>query len=151
MKHYIFKILLGCASITAASANNPIEIIQTNQNLVVLGKYQHIKEKREIIRNGKVIESSTSNLKDGNIYHFKSKDLVTVFFMDGPSDKGINFNINRKNKTYDLINRKGEAEDDCIILQKNSPDEVIFVRNTEDGDEEGVILVRSTLYLKPVK
>lgn len=153
MKKYIFKALLGCATLTPAMATQPIEITQTNKNQTVLGKYKEYKEVREIVRNGKVVDKETINSnEDGLIYDFKSKDLVTVFLTDiDGKTAGVNFDIKRNKDKYELINKKGEAENDELLLIKNSPDEVIFTRTVEDGDEDGEILVHFTIYLKRIK
>lgn len=150
MKKYIFNFLLGCATFTPSLAFSSITIVENHQTKDIIGKYQLVEEKREIIRDGQVIESSVSKIEDGDIYHFKGKDLVTVFYSGDPSSiGGINFKIKRKGSTYNLINRKAEAENDTLILLKNDLQLIIFQRDMEDGDDEGIITVRSTLHLTP--
>lgn len=149
MKKYLLHLFLATAILTPTIAKTTGEIVQTTQNPSLLGKYIVVKEDREIIRNGKKTESTTEVVEDGLIYHFKSTKLVTVFWEEGES--GIDFKIKRNGNTYELINENGEAEDDTLILKKNSAKEVVFVRESGDGDEEGEILVRSIFYLKPIK
>lgn len=152
MRKYIYTVLLSCLTFTLTVANQAIEIVQMNDNQTVTGKYKEYKEIREIIRNGKVINKQVyDSNEDGVVYNFKSKDLVTRFSpdMDGKI-RGINFRITRNKNKYELINNKGEAEDDELILKKNSFEEIIFVRMLEDGDEEGKLFVRCTIYLKRI-
>ncbi|MBP3943650.1 hypothetical protein J5U18_08760 [Sphingobacteriaceae bacterium WQ 2009] len=149
MKKHLLYIFLATTTLTPIMAKNANQLTQVSQNSTVLGKFIVVKEYREILRDGKKTESSTEIVEDGLIYHFKSEKLVTVFWPD--NNQGINFSIERKGNSYALINKHGEAEDDELLLKKNSPLEVIFVRETADGDEDGEILVRSTFYLKPIK
>ena len=114
----------------------------------IKGKYIVVKEDREIIRDGKITESTSEILGYKTIYDFKNENLVSFFLPD--YEKPIDLKIKRSGLSYHLTSENAEAEDELLMLKKHTPNEVIFVRETADRDEEGEILVRLTLYMKPI-
>lgn len=153
MKKYLFTIVLaGSTCLSPALADTPTVNLQAAvqpQNTNVKGKYLLDKEKQEIIRNGKVVESTTGPASTGLIYNFVGAGWVEVKFIE--EGKSFDLKLTQDDTVFHLRSLKGELEDDTLLLLRNDYRGVIFQRTMEDEDEEGEILVRTTLYLKPIQ